>query len=204
MNKHSSPELFEQATYTDDLYEYLLIVQPAKKVYDQVVEEKQQFYNLYKEKIAIVTKPHITVANFLATDMMEETIIRYMHRIIGALQCFDVTLNNFSGFPTSNTIYLRVQEEAPFKQMAQQLKVVDQYIKSSGQSKAHLISKPHVTIARRLSADVFEKSLLHYAQKTFHASFTVQELVLIKHRGTYDAYKPVCVFKLSPPASNAA
>ena len=39
------------------------------------------FYDDYKEKDAIKTQPHITVANFLAKEAMEEYIIRWMQRI---------------------------------------------------------------------------------------------------------------------------
>ena len=87
-----------------EMYEYLLVINPAKDVNEQIKEEKQQFYNVYNEKVAIKTEPHITVANFLAKEAMEETIIRYIHRIVSAKNSFAAVLNNFSGFP-SHTIY---------------------------------------------------------------------------------------------------
>jgi len=57
------------------MYEYLLVAHPDENVYLRVAEEKQSFFDIYKEKIAVKTKPHITVACFLAKEVMEETII---------------------------------------------------------------------------------------------------------------------------------
>src|SRR5690242_11567771 len=79
-------------------YEYLLVVHPAADVYTKLMEEKTYFFETFKEKVAIKTLPHITVANFLAREQMEDTVIRYMHRITSTQKSFTVTLNNFSGF----------------------------------------------------------------------------------------------------------
>ena len=43
---------------------------------------------IYKQKIAVKTKPHITIANFLAKESMEETLIRWIHRICSQHKSF--------------------------------------------------------------------------------------------------------------------
>ncbi|MEP6845369.1 MAG: 2'-5' RNA ligase family protein [Panacibacter sp.] len=176
-------------------YEYLLVVHPAAGVYAQVMQEKQHFFDTYKEKVAIKTKPHITVANFLAKEAMEDTIIRYMHRIISMQQSFTITLNNFSGFPP-HTVYARVQDHQPFKQLAAALAPVDHYVKGNGCPPAKFITHPHITIARRLRADVYDKAMFEFSQRTFYASFNVEELVLLKRQNQFDKCKQVNVFKL--------
>lgn len=178
-----------------EYYEYLLVVHPAADVYKQVMQEKQHFTDTYKEKVAVKTLPHITVANFLAREAMEETIIRYMHRITSTQESFAVTLNNYSGFPP-HTVYVRVQDHQPFKQLAASLKAVDQYIKSNGCPPAKFITYPHLSIARRLKADVYEKAMFEFSQRTFYASFNVGELVLLKRQNQFDKCKQVNVFKL--------
>ncbi|CAN5288510.1 hypothetical protein BH11BAC6_BH11BAC6_08180 [soil metagenome] len=178
-----------------EYYEYLLVVHPAADVYKQVMQEKQHFSDTYKEKVAVKTLPHITVANFLAREAMEETIIRYMHRITSTQESFAVTLNNYSGFPP-HTVYVRVQDHQPFKQLAASLKAVDQYIKSNGCPPAKFITYPHLSIARRLKADVYEKAMFEFSQRTFYASFNVGELVLLKRQNQFDKCKQVNVFKL--------
>src|SRR2546423_9443227 len=82
-----------------DFYEYLLVVHQGKGVYNQIKEEKENFSSQYNVRVAKKTLPHITVANFLAKEEMEETIIRYMRRIFSMQTSFSVILNNYSGFP---------------------------------------------------------------------------------------------------------
>lgn len=176
------------------LHEYLLVAHPATEVYAQVMAEKQRFYDAYKEKVAIKTLPHITVADFLAHEEMEDTIIRYLHRIIGTQKSFAVTLNNYSGFPP-HTIYLRVQHHEPFKQLAASLATINQYVRSNGMPQAHLITHPHVSIARRLPQQVYEKAMFEYSQRSFHASFEVSELLLLKRKGQFDKCKEISVFR---------
>jgi 2'-5' RNA ligase len=181
----------------DDLYEYLLVGNPDTAVYNKVMAEKGEFTSNYQQEIAKKTQPHITVANFMAREMMEYTIIKWIQKICGAQQSFMVTLNNYSGFPP-HTIYLRVENPQPFQQLAKQLKTVDDFIRASACPPARLISKPHLTIARRLPEQVYNKAMADYAQKTFHESFLMDELLLLKRQHQFDKCKAVQVFRLKP------
>lgn len=178
-------------------WEYLLVARPDAVVYAQVMEEKQNFSAQYRDPVAIKTKPHITVANFLAKEEMEATIIRWMHRIISSQKSFRVTLDQYSGFKP-HTIYLRVQDHAPFQQLTKELKVVDQYVRSYGCPEMYLINRPHLTIARRLKDSTYQQAIAEYAQKIFHASFEVKDLVLLRRQHQFDACKQVNVFGLQP------
>ena len=178
-----------------DFYEYLLVVHPPAEVNDKIKKEKEYFSSEYNVNIAKKTLPHITVANFLAREEMEETIIRYMQRIFSTQTSFWVSLNNYSGFP-EHTVFARVQDHQPFKQLAASLKVVDQYIRNNGCPPAKLITHPHLSIARRLQQNIYEKAMFEYSRKTFHASFETNELVLLKRKDQFDACRQVNVFKL--------
>jgi 2'-5' RNA ligase len=179
------------------IFEYLLVANPNGEVYEKVMAEKQVFYNEYKEKFAIRTKPHITVANFLAKEAMEDTIIRWMERICSKQQSFIVTLNNYSGFPP-HAIYLRVQNPAPFQQLAKELRAVNTYVSSCSYPSMNLILKPHVSIAKKLSEEIFFKALTQYAHKSFHESFMVNELLLLRRKHQHDTCKTINVFVLQP------
>ena len=181
--------------------EYLLVVHPDDAVYQKVSAEKQSFSTLYQQKIATKTKPHITIANFMAKEEMEETLIRWIQRVSSQQKSFPVTLNNYSGF-SPHTIYLRVQDHYPFKQLATHLTVIDSYIKSNGCPAVKLSKHPHLSIARRLPQDVYEKALIDYSQKTFCESFTVQELVLLRRAHQFVACKVVNIFRLLPGENN--
>ena len=189
-----------QQIYGYDLYEYLLVAHPDTIVNEKVIAEKQLFYNEYKEKVSVKTQPHITIANFLAKESMEETLIRWIQRICSQQQSFTVTLNNFSGFPP-HTIYLRVQNDEPFKKLAKDLRVLNTYVSSCSCPPVKIISKPHLSIARRLPEDVYFKALTQYAHKSFHESFVVNELLLLKRKHQYDVCKRLNVFGLLPGAN---
>ena len=189
-----------QQIYGYDLYEYLLVAHPDTIVNEKVIAEKQLFYNEYKEKVSVKTQPHITIANFLAKESMEETLIRWIQRICSQQQSFTVTLNNFSGFPP-HTIYLRVQNDEPFKKLAKDLRVLNTYVSSCSCPPVKIISKPHLSIARRLPEDVYFKALTQYAHKSFHESFVVKELLLLKRKHQYDVCKRLNVFGLLPGAN---
>jgi 2'-5' RNA ligase len=185
------------STPVSGFFEYLLVVHPDAPVYEQVMAEKKIFTEQYHEQVAIKTKPHITVANFLAREEMEPTLIRWMHRVISTQKKFKVTLDRYSGF-APHTIYLRVQDHEPFKQLAKELKVVDQYVRSYGCPEVKLITRPHLTIARRLTEEVYRKAEQVYAQKDFHASFEVGQLLLLRREHQFDSCKQVNVFGLQP------
>lgn len=183
--------------YGHDLYEYLLVAHPDTIVNEKVIAEKQFFYDAFKEKVSIKTQPHITIANFLAKESMEETLTRWIQRICTQQQSFTVILNNYSGFP-AHTIYLRVQNEQPFQKLAKDLKVLNGYISSCACPPIKIISRPHLSIARRLPEDIYFKALTQYAHKSFHESFMVKELLLLKRKHQYEVCKRINVFGLAP------
>lgn len=196
---HSTPHTHMQVE-KPGIYEYLLVANPGPDINPQLMAEKERFYNIYKEKIAVKTLPHITVANFMAMEQMEETIGRWMQRICGMQESFLVTLNNYSGFPP-HTIYLRVQHPQPFQQLANQLRVIDNYVRGYGMPAARLIKNPHLTLARRLPEEVYAKAISEYSRREFHGSFKVTELVLLKRRHQFDKCEKINVFRLATPST---
>ena len=184
------------ATWTRfGFYEYLLVAQPNGEVYNKIMEEKGFFYEQFREKISVKTQPYITIANFLAREEMEETIIRYVQRICAQQYHFTVMLNNYSGFPPG-TVYIRVQDQQPFRQLAKELKAVSDYVKSCSCPPVNLVTHPHIIIARKLPEDVYSKAMMQYSQKTFHETFTINELVLLRRSSEYHSCKPINVFHL--------
>lgn len=179
------------------LYEYLLVADPDVAVQHKVLAQQQAFYEEYREKAAIKTGRHIIVASFLAREAMEGTLIRWIQRICDLQHPFKVTLNNYSGFPP-HTIYLRVQDPQPFLQLTHHLKAVDDLVRSSSCPPVRLIAKPHLSIARRLPEPVYTKAMFSYSQKTFHETFMVNELKLLRRAHQFDSCKTVNVFPFSP------
>src|SRR4051812_14441115 len=119
MQPQNSPIRFQSDV---PLWEYLFVAQPDEWVNNKVLEEKNFFHSRYHHVHAVRSKPHITIANFLAKEMMEDTLVRWIQNICRLQNFFTVSLNNFSGFPP-HTIYLRVQDPKPFMQLASAMKI---------------------------------------------------------------------------------
>jgi hypothetical protein len=188
--------------------EYLLVIYPGEDLRDKLMAEQQQFSTDYGLQMTgtksggsagpapVGNKPHITVAVFQAGEVMEDTLIRWIQRICHGYRSFDLTLNNYSGFPP-HTIYLRVQDPHPFRQLMQ-LRAIDEFIRSSGCPPVNLVTRPFLSIAGGLTEQVYNKAMPEYSQKDFHDSFRVEELVLLKRTHPFDACKTVNIFRLLP------
>jgi 2'-5' RNA ligase len=184
--------------HTDyDLCEYLLVAHPNEEVNEKVMTEKRNFTSNHDYTLAKETKPHITIANFLAKEEMEETLIRWIQNICNLNTSFSVTLNNFSSF-SPHTIYLRVQDHDPFKKLANALKILDGFIQSNDCPPLRLVNKPHLTIARGLPESIYEDAIKEYAQRSFHESFKVDKLFLLK-RDVFMKCHLINTFVLPPP-----
>jgi 2'-5' RNA ligase len=177
--------------------EYLLVIYPDGDLQGRLQDEQRQFVEDYDLRISFRNKPHITVGVFQAGEAMEATLLRWIQRICTRQQRFELTLINYSGFPP-HTIYLRVQDPAPFRQLVLELGAIDDFVRSSGCPPMHLINNPYLSIAGSLTEQVYSRAMPDYARKTFHGSFRVGELVLLKRDHPFDPCKTVNVFHLSP------
>lgn len=206
--------------------EYLLVIYPGGEMEEKLLGEQKQFSDDYA--VSVRNKPHITVASFVAGEVMEETLIRWIQRICTHYRSFDLTLNNYSGFPPHTlkpappacppgqtlavgpecanfsqqripgTIYLRVQDPQPFKQLMQQLGAIDEFIRSSGCPPVNLVRRPFLSIAGGLTEQVYNKAMPDYSRRTFHDTFHVRELILLKRTHSFDPCKTVNIFRLQP------
>ncbi|MCW3073278.1 MAG: 2-5 ligase family protein [Flaviaesturariibacter sp.] len=179
------------------LWEYLLVANPDKPVNQILEQEKKEFFRHYGAEVAIKTKSHITVANFLAKEAMEATLTRWIENICSRQQRFTVTLNRFKGLPPS-VIYLHVKDAKPFHQLAKGLTAIAPFIQSSDCPPLKVVSSPHLTIARRLDENIYQKAIQIYTHRAFHASFSVTHLTLLRRSGEYGKCTILDNFYLAP------
>ena len=184
-------------TISHGLREYRLVVYPDAAVYNKLMAVKERFYQQYGIEESAHTFPHILVAGFHASEGMEETLIRWIQRICSRFNSFRVNLNNYSGIP-NHTIYLRIQNPQPFRQLGRDLQVIDEYIRSSSGCSARL-KHPRLNIASDLPEEVFLKAMAAFARKSFHAGFMANELVLLAKDHPFAISKTVTVFRFIPP-----
>ena len=188
---------FIREIYGHELYGYQLVMQPASGVYDKIMAVKQSSYDEYKDPSFMNDTPQIAIAAFFAKEAMEETLSRWLQRICSRQHSFTVTLNNYSAVP-GHTIYLRVQDANPFRQLINDLQVLNTYIVSCACPPVQFNVKPFVSIAANIRKDVYPQALRQYAHRSFHESFVVNELHLLRKKYEYDVGKRVNVFGLQP------
>jgi hypothetical protein len=178
--------------------EYFLVANPGTAITEKLAEETKSLNKASKT----TRKTHITIASFQAREQMEDTIIRYMQRIFSQQNSFQVALNNYSGIPP-NTIYVRIQNPQPFRYLAGELNVVSNYVTSCSCPPVKLVRQPYLPITNELPAHIFQTALMGYSHKTFHETFVVNELVLLKRNTAYDTEKPVQIFRLQPQTTQS-
>jgi hypothetical protein len=183
--------------------EYFLVAVPPEHIANKVAELKKTFAEEYGLTNSFVSEPCIQVGNFFAVESMEETIIRWTHRVCSQVRGFEVVLNNYSGIP-SHTIFLRIQDHSPFKSLSSNLKVIDEYIRSNGYTEARFVTRPYLPIAEELEPAVYTKAMLEYSGRLFHDEFFVSELLLLKRRSRFEPSRQVNVFGLFPPDTNSS
>jgi 2'-5' RNA ligase len=188
---------FNEAVQTDyALWEYLLVVHPDKKACDKILDEKRKFEYKYEQDKDTRFYPHITIATIQAKEEMEGTFVRWIQNICNLQKSFTVTLNNYAAFPSSG-LYLRVQDAEPFKRLAHALKILDGFMQSNNCPPVSLVGKPHLTFAKGLSVYNYDNAIKEYSRKTFHESFKVDKLILLK-RDVYMKCHLVNTFILPP------
>lgn len=177
--------------------EHLLALNPSLAVAETIYAEKKKFTSTYEDPAAIIGKPHITIATFLATDEMKPTLVRWIQNICNVHSRFPVLLRNFGGF-VPHAIYVKVQNPQPFKQLAKSMRALDHFIRASECPPLKLTTTPHLTIARGMLEETYFTALPAYLQRPFQQSFIATELTLIKRATSLGRCETVHVFPLAP------
>jgi len=181
--------------YQLGLTEYFLLANPNQSVYEKVMAEKWDFFHRYGIEIAIKTAPHITIANFLVKERIEGLLCKGVQNVCN-LQCsFHVGLKNFAGFK-NRAIYICVQNQEPFKRLAKNLQRLDDIIEVSPKHPTILVDKAHMTIARQLDAETYERAMQEYSQYKFQELFLLEKLTLLKRDSYCEKWKKVSDFYL--------
>jgi len=178
----------------NEISDYVLVAFASKELTEKVKEEKVRFAGVYGSNSSLEVRPHIIVASYTAKERMEERLEKWIQNICSLQNSFTVTLNNYSGFPP-HTIYLRVQETEPFIKLANALRILDGFMEMNDCPSIQLFSKPYMTVAGQLPGSIYEEAIKEYAGISFHESFRVDRLSLMKCNA-YTSYRLVNTFIL--------
>jgi 2'-5' RNA ligase len=160
------------------VYEYLLVLNPHEELRSRIMDIKNKFKEDYSAEF--IGKPHVTLANFLQYEMMEDRLINRL-RIVGmGYAPFKVELKDYGSFP-SHTIYINITSKVPVQGLVKDIRhEAQRLMKLNDENKPHFILEPHLTIARRLKPWQYEKGWLEYSNKHFTGRFIADEMVLLK------------------------
>ncbi len=193
------PIIMEQGSTgitTNTLNRYRLMAYPDTETELLIRTEQQYIQRRYRTAVP-VHPTGIVVAEFMAREDMEATLIRWMHRIISTQDSFRVSIQGF-GALSSRQLYLRVQEQQPFQQLAGAMQVVDQYIRSYDCPPAKKFTHPCLPLTEAVPEQEFDKVVHEYAERKLNLSFEVKELVLIRNRQETATAKQINLFGLQP------
>lgn len=174
------------------IYEYLLIFSPPVVVKNEIMEIKTEFHQKYNHVQAIKSKPRNTLINFGFNTAFEEQLVSRIDDVVKFHSTFEMKLKGFNHFRT-HTIYINVETEAPIINLVRSLHST----LSLPPSQSFFAWKPHVTIAKGLSEEMFSKAMPEFENKKFETSFLATNILLMKREKTFVKYEIVKMFSLS-------
>ncbi|MEC3878559.1 2'-5' RNA ligase family protein [Parapedobacter sp. 10938] len=182
------------------LFEYLLIIEPSNLVQKQLRAFKQYFIKSYRYPNAIVSKSHMTLMRFIQYDSYENHMVREFQRIADMAMPFDVELHGFGSF--GHTLFVDVKSEVPILQLiATHRRTLRPLVSGVKGHAARFVTKPHITIARKLTPPQNAMVWPIWNRTAYHGEFRARNMTLLRRRVGTHTYSTVHKFEflgLSP------
>jgi 2'-5' RNA ligase len=160
--------------------EYLLVLSPHEELWNKIKKTKEDFSKKYRSEEAKWGKPHVTLANFIQFEMVEEKLVNRLKAIAMGYHPIKVELKDFGSFP-SHTIFINVTSKLPIQNLVKEIRQEAQRLmKLDNENKPHFIMEPHLTIARRLKPWQYEQGWIEYSNKQFTGRFIADAMLLLK------------------------
>ena len=183
------------------VYEFLLILNPHEELRNHMQSIKKEFAEKYKAPLALSTKPHITLVNFLAYQMTQDRLLNRIGTIAMGITPFKVEVNGFGSLP-SHTIYANVTTKVPIQQVVRELKSATQLMTMNKENKPYFVDESHLTICRKLKPWQFEQGWLEYSHRHFTGRFIADSMTLLKRPAGEKGYQPIMRFEFQNLAVN--
>ncbi len=166
----------------DPLYFITLI--PPENIRKEVELIKKEIKNNYGIKHALKLPAHITIQiPFRMHQSKEKKLFKKLREFSAHRHSWNTKLDGFGRF-AKNVIFIKIQEHQPFVQIHKDLQ---EMMLGFLDLKSHEISAkihPHITIAARdLKRSHFPGIWEDFKDKSYSASFSVQDIYLFKHNG---------------------
>lgn len=190
MDKGLVQKLLSAGLLREEWPEYRLVVPAEEPVSRQVRQLRVAWEEAFGKGKISEKPPSITLACFEAREEMEPMIIHWIRNICERQLVFPVTLNNFSAIPPQ-VVYIRVQEEEPFRKLAEPLKTLETFLLVDPARKARIFEKPFIKLGK-LPEQGEARDWFQYSHQLFHAAFMARKMLLLRKENT--SWRTVSVF----------
>lgn len=172
--------------------EYLLMLNPPKRISNEVKILQQNFYSEQEQVQSKKSAPHLTLIHFRLNPNLEEKLINDMEEISAVQSPIEVVLNNFNHFGT-HTIYIDVKNASAITNLVKSL-----HAKLNLQlSQSFFAWKPYMTIAKGLTSEKFKTVYADFENSAFNASFIADGMLLLKRDSVYERYLTIREFEFT-------
>jgi hypothetical protein len=197
MNQLSATnQLAHSGSRSAGAFGYTLYLLPDEACTARINAARQLFAGRYGTYSLPMQPPMLGLASFEANEVMEDTLIRWLQRIAGQFQAFDLRLNNFGGIPP-HTIYARVQDPNLLRALVGQLRRIDPYLKASEFKGLQPEQRFGIPVAAHIMHMVYDKAMQYFAAQELCVDFSVQQMILVREAHGLPA-RQVQVFSLGP------
>lgn len=182
--------------FTSKIKMYNLRIVPTSPVFEDVVDFKKKFENLFGKQPLSGSKPHITLASFKMNSKHQDSLIK----VFGQLTRIEKLKLNIEGFDIfenkSNTLHLKVTKTENIERIHKEIQVLCE--DNLGRKlKSLLISGvPHITISKTSTKKMLYKSLEHFQKNGYSKEIKVGHLTLVS-RSKYKTWDWEHQIKLS-------
>lgn len=172
--------------------EYLLMLNPPKRIRNEVKKIQEKFYGEYEHVQSKKSEPHVTLIHFRLNPHHEEKLISDIEEISAVQSPIEVVLKNFNHFGT-HTIYIDVKNVSVITDVVKSL-----HAKLNLQlSQSFFAWKPYMTIAKGLTSEKFKTAYPVFEQREFNSSFIADGMVLLKRDSSYERYLVIKEFEFT-------
>ena len=184
------------------IYEFLIVLNLPKWVDKYVVQLKDEFHNQFGFYYSRHSKPHVTISKFPFLEKDRESLLLFIQDQIFSTKPLQIELNGFESYRNSNNrvISIHVEESEDLNKLKRTFEKIRDDL-GYDTTNFFVFRNPHVTIARGLRKEVFEKAKEVYLQERYWSSFEISKLKVlrreIKKDGSFGRYEDVCDLMLS-------
>jgi len=178
---------FEQET----VYDYLLIVTPGTQINNDVKAMKKLIALELGMNSNRISEAHISLFRSEFPAKYQDDFIQLLNSIAKKQSGFTLYTSRFDHFEHGNgsdkhTIYVNVANPKPIAELHK--KILQEFdIKQT-------TYKPHISLARAISTDEFQKVYDHFNNQIFVRSFQCKSFTLLRRPAAGGSYEPVKEF----------